>query len=846
MSDYADYDAILEKIENAKTDTDAQYKRISDNSTSICDINNNISAANIAVVRNQGGDIIGYDYVYTYPNQPNTNDLAINSNSDTGIYGTATGGGGYTKGGGAGRFPGSYYSTGGDMESGARDSNDNPVNAVSGYISPEWAAVSALSKFGRNAATEAADLMLDVSDDVREFFSDLLVSSGEFTDAIRAIYGIDDNGNTTMYLDEDTLGAMAIALRDRGALDDSVIEWEYDNPDDCGEYYLPLQIKFGTDVYLGFDNRIPITTGDLSRAYISEGNGLLACICDPYSRYRCMIVGISLTPFSVTHGRYRTDIESYLSTQTTAATLRYTANNTPFYGIDCEWSDGYYISADRCYPMLYYLKPVSTTFAHIVQALATIVFDGTSHSSEMPEGISPQPISTNPYDAIVGDDPHTVAQSLVTNYPAIMGNPIQITVLDDSCNEVVKNYYSVPISYSPTNVTGGNSITGGLQINPSFNPDVVLDLPDIDMSKYVEEVINQLYGTGAGREVTTTVPDPTTETGMVVLPLMPFVPDTGTGVAPLWNFDEVVGNNILWKVYNPSPTVLFNFGMWLWTTPDLVTLFKKVMNNPMDAILGLHKVYVTPNHGSDASIVCGNLDSGISSKTVNNNYVEVDCGSVWVTEYFGNVFDYSPFTEISIYLPFIGIMPLSIDDIMRGEICVKYTVDVYTGACIAEVSVNRDGVGGVLYQFNGNAAVEYPITAMSYNAALSATISIASGVVGSIPQFASGNILGGSMSLASGGIGAAAGARNKISRSGSFSGNAGAMGSKIPYLIITRPQPEIAQSAESFNGLGANSVSEIGSLHGYFRARFVTLEIPSAFKSEIDEISMLLQSGIYV
>ena len=266
----------------------------------------------------------------------------------------------------------------------------------------------------------------------------------------------------------------------------------------------------------------------------------------------------------------------------------------------------------------------------------------------------------------------------------------------------------------------------------------------------------------------------------------------------------------------------------------------------MDAILGLHKVYVTPNRSGTATIVCGNLDSEVSSITVGNQYVEIDCGSVWITEYFGNVFDYSPYTDISVYLPFIGIVNVATNDVMRGEMSIKYTVDVYTGACIAEISIERDGVGGVLYQFNGNAAVEYPITAMSYNNAIMGALGIANGVLGAIPSIAMGNPIGVAGSFASSMIHATMGQRENVQRSGSFSGNAGAMGAKKPYVIITRPIPETADDFESWEGQSANATVEIGDCSGFIKCRYFEAEFGGAYKSELDELYNLMQGGVIV
>ena len=877
MSDYADYDAVITALQNAQAGSDTEFKKISDSAPSDCDINQIVeNSGNITVVRNNNGDIIGYDNIYTIPNSPNTSDLQVNSNSDHGSYGSAQGGGGYTRGGGAGRYAGSYYVSQGnsDMEAGARDGNDNNINVVSGDISPAWAAVSALAKFGKNVSTAGNELIDGMAEYLHDTFNAYMKLAGTGVDAFRTLFGLDSNGNTTMYMDEDTIGALAIAARDCGAFD--IFDPANASPNNLPSgvslsftwyhksyiYHSKAEIPFkmawmNRPNYQVYDWDITSNNSDIAFMFHGRQNSNN----DSSHTNRPWLMAYSRSPITGVLYMYRANSSFQITDETPVNTLYLSSSR-----IDLpDGTIGYYmyirdLSADRNDGTEFYipswtveqrLNTISYYTANnnnntAMRMAAIIYFMGSTQGSYPPTGITDQTGATIPVDAITGADPHVVAQNLATNYPAVMGSPIQIVVLDDSCNEKTINYYSIPISYSGGDGLNVNApITGGLQVNPSFNPDVQLDLPDIDMSRYVEEIINQLRGTGAGRNVVNTQVDP--ETGAefpVVLPGS--IPNTGSGITPAWLPDDNVGSNIMWQVYNPTSATLRAFGSWLWSNGNIVTQFLKIMSNPMDAILGLHKVYVTPNRSGTATIVCGNLDSEVSSITVGNQYVEIDCGSVWITEYFGNVFDYSPYTDISVYLPFIGIVNVATNDVMRGEMSIKYTVDVYTGACIAEISINRDGVGGVLYQFNGNAAVEYPITAMSYNNAIMGALGIANGVLGAIPSIAMGNPIGVAGSFASSMIHATMGQRENVQRSGSFSGNAGAMGAKKPYVIITRPIPETAEDFESWEGQCANATVEIGDCSGFIKCRYFEAEFGGAYKSELDELYNLMQGGVIV
>ena len=307
----------------------------------------------------------------------------------------------------------------------------------------------------------------------------------------------------------------------------------------------------------------------------------------------------------------------------------------------------------------------------------------------------------------------------------------------------------------------------------------------------------------------------------------PNPPDTGGGDSP--TVVPPVGNaSSLWSIYNPTLEQVNQFGSWLWSS-DFVEQLKKLFSDPMQAIIGLHKVYSPVQTTGQGTIKCGYLDSGVPSKLVSEQYVTVDCGSVGMQEYFGNVFDYPPYTEISIYLPFIGIRQLDPSDVMRSTISVKYHIDVLTGACLAEVNVQRDASGGTLYTFSGDAAVRYPVSSGSY-------MGIVSGLIGVATSIVSGNLLPA--------LGGATRLHTNVDRSGSFTGNSGAMGSKVPYIIISRPQTAMADKFETLSGYPSNTYTPLSACKGFTQVKYCHVENLSATETEKKEIERLLKEGV--
>jgi len=631
--------------------------------------------------------------------------------------------------------------------------------------------------------------------------------------AFNTIFGLNPTtGETQQYLDQDAVAYLAQYMQEKGVFDtgDMTARNAHYGTSEQSQYFnysiytQPISIGASASYKRKAD---PKTT-------YTWGGGTYAGIF--YTPSRFVTALISKNPFTVTEIAANPDTGQTHTYTYTAGQIAHTKTGETFY---CYVETGLtpydyeFISAANRISMMYRNE------AQFLSDFYTFTFGGTVSGGGGVDGMPTQDGATTP-DFSNCTTPQDYLNALQAQYPDMFNNAVTQSVVNADGTTSTKKYLPIGTSsqYNNNNktqpvTTGENS--GNSQSSQSADPATV-DLTGL------QNLINQLTQTisKTGTPDTPSNPDPTGTGGTPVV-----TPPTGSAAS-------------LWAVYNPSQGELNSFGAWLWSS-NFIDQILKLFNNPMQSIIGVHKIFATPPTSGSASIKVGYLDSGVSANVVSSQYVTIDCGGVNVREQFGNVFDYED-TQIRLYLPFIGIVQLDTNDVMRGSVKVVYHVDVITGACLAEVRVTRDASGGTLYQFSGDAAVRYPISSGSY-------MGVVSGVLGVVGGIASGIMSGGAtLPMAAGAIaGGLSGAKTQVQHSGSFAGNAGAMGAKKPYLIIERPQTALTDGFGAYQGVGANRVALISSMTGYFKmADIHTDSIAGAAESEIEAIRAALAGGV--
>ena len=296
--------------------------------------------------------------------------------------------------------------------------------------------------------------------------------------------------------------------------------------------------------------------------------------------------------------------------------------------------------------------------------------------------------------------------------------------------------------------------------------------------------------------------------------------------------------------------------------------------DPADIVINISFVPVPVESGETISdLKVAGASTGLSMTKAGNQYVEIDCGSIDIKEYWGSFMDYEPFTKIELVLPYCGSIRLDTDEVMNSKLSIVYHVDLLTGNCIAFIHTERDNLNSVIAQVNGNVSYNIPITGDNFSKLTSTLLGIATGGVSTVAQNGatltsagnnpasypkgsnvssrykselSANAFNTSRSIATSANAVAdvVASKPSVTRSGNFSANNGIFTIQYPYLIITRPIQSIPKSYSSHYGHLSNITASLSTLSGYTVIECIHLDGVTATEEEKSELESLLYSGV--
>lgn len=286
--------------------------------------------------------------------------------------------------------------------------------------------------------------------------------------------------------------------------------------------------------------------------------------------------------------------------------------------------------------------------------------------------------------------------------------------------------------------------------------------------------------------------------------------------------------------------------------------FENYMYNPLSAILSYHLIPAaftsamqSGGHDLKRDLTAGgyNITSNMGTPeqfVILESLTHAHIGSVDLAAYFGAFPDYSPYTKITLHLPYIGEIEIDANTCMRGTLAVDYLCDVISGNVCAWVYVkDKSGHSTYLYTGTGNCAFNVPLYTQTTDG--SAVGKIVGGAAGLIAGGVTGNalgIVGGAAALASGLVGLDA---KQTHSTGGFSGNVSILQDTVCYLAVTRPHWCNPADFKTLTGLPlhvSGTITDLG-ISGYVRAERIETDGITATEPEIREIERLLQTGVF-
>lgn len=317
-------------------------------------------------------------------------------------------------------------------------------------------------------------------------------------------------------------------------------------------------------------------------------------------------------------------------------------------------------------------------------------------------------------------------------------------------------------------------------------------------------------------------------------------------------------------IYNPTQSELAALGKSLWN-PTALQAIKQYFSNPLDTILGLSIVPVQPRTGSSKEIMLGIYKSGVHANLVDSDYVIINCGSIMINRYYGSYLDYSPYTKIKCYLPYIGEVDVNPDEVMQTSLMVLYYVNVVTGDIVAMICSNEN----ILYTAAGNCIRQLPLSSADYSSIINTAVNAVTGIataiatagVGSASVAAAGasqaateqgkalassrataNNVGSANNL----IGDIMNSKFNYQHAGSIGTGSGQLSYQKPYLLIERPNLDLADNYKSFVGYPCNKTLQISRCSGFTQIEASNLAVANATDEEIAEIKELLIGGVII
>lgn len=308
--------------------------------------------------------------------------------------------------------------------------------------------------------------------------------------------------------------------------------------------------------------------------------------------------------------------------------------------------------------------------------------------------------------------------------------------------------------------------------------------------------------------------------------------------------------NVFNRSFAVNANTVKNLADFLWNADE--TKFQEIVKglalmgeNPMNGIIDLRlfpfNVALKNSATGAENIVIGRTDTGVSGiKLTEKVNSLIDLGECIFFTKFKNFLDYEPYTTAQLYIPYIGVVPVSTAEFMGHRISVKMIVDYTTGAGTAIVFkddipfIYRNGVVGISIPMTGNDSASYASTVIG---------NVVGGAVGGVSSIASGNV-GGMVSSAEKLYSGFATGTNYQEASAS-SPSVATWQPQHCYFIINRPILNVPDNYGRTIGFACEKTGKLSDFKGFTVVSNPEINFRCT-DSERQYIVNMLQNGVFI
>lgn len=278
---------------------------------------------------------------------------------------------------------------------------------------------------------------------------------------------------------------------------------------------------------------------------------------------------------------------------------------------------------------------------------------------------------------------------------------------------------------------------------------------------------------------------------------------------------------------------------------DILDGLKLNGENPMNFLISLKMFpFDITNYANVASsnIRFGNgVDTGVLAYQINDFTATIPLGECQFRKYFKNFYDYEPYTNAKIYIPYCGEVTVQTAQCVGHTIKVDLIVDLITGACCGVVFCDNIAIA----YSEGNISAEIPITGENATQYVSQAMSALPQLINNGAAFAGGDI--------NSGLGLIKGAYDfthmptALEKSGSQTPTINFFKPQYCYFVVQSPVLLPTSAYASQVGYACEVTKKLSDLTGFtVCANVENITPPNATSEEIEMIKNLLETGVYI